>query len=92
MENTSMVVVVVGALAIYFFPTCIAGFRNHHQQYAILALNLFLGWTFVGWVIAFVWALTAINKDQQPSKAPKAPKTHKAPPGWPKPPKAPPGW
>lgn len=59
MENTAMVIVVVLAFGIYFLPTCIAGFRNHHQQYAILALNLFLGWTFVGWVIALAWALTA---------------------------------
>jgi hypothetical protein len=24
---------------------------------AIIALNLLLGWTFLGWVIALVWAL-----------------------------------
>ena len=51
---------------LYFVPTWIAGARNHHNQYAILALNLFLGWTFVGWVVALVWALTAVNKAQQP--------------------------
>ena len=43
----------------YFAPTVIALVRSHHQRWAILALNLFLGWTFIGWVIALVWSLTS---------------------------------
>jgi Superinfection immunity protein len=43
-------------LLIYFIPTIIA-FKCQHQQWpAILILNLFLGWTYVGWVAALVWA------------------------------------
>jgi hypothetical protein len=41
---------------VYFFPT-IVGLR-HHNSTAIFLLNLFLGWTFVGWVVALVWAAT----------------------------------
>lgn len=37
-------------------PTII-GFSKDNAG-AIFALNLFLGWTFIGWVIALVWALT----------------------------------
>jgi hypothetical protein len=44
----------------YFLPCIIAWLRNHHQGIAILLLNLFLGWTFLGWVIALVWSATAI--------------------------------
>jgi hypothetical protein len=29
---------------------------------AIFFLNLFLGWTFLGWVAAFVWACTSNTK------------------------------
>ena len=77
MEGTGLIIVLfIVSFAIYFLPTWIAGGRNHHQQNAIMVLNLFLGWTFVGWVVALVWAVSAINKAQQPSKAPKAP------PGW----------
>ena len=32
--------------------------------FAILVLNVFLGWTGIGWVIAFVWAAT--RDPQQP--------------------------
>jgi len=28
---------------------------------AILVLNLLLGWTFLGWVGALIWSLTAVR-------------------------------
>jgi len=37
-------------------PAIIAGRRHHPNATAITALNLFLGWTLVGWVVALVWA------------------------------------
>jgi Superinfection immunity protein len=43
---------------IYFLPAFIASKRNHRQTTAIALLNLFLGWTFVGWVAALVWAVS----------------------------------
>jgi len=49
--------------AIYFFPSIIAFGRQHHQQWAILVLNLFLGWTLIGWVAALVWAATRVRRD-----------------------------
>ena len=43
-------------LAVYFVPSLIA-FRNCKKQAsAIYVLNIFLGWTFLGWVVALVWA------------------------------------
>lgn len=47
-------------LAIYFLPTMVAIGRKHHNSAAIAILDLLLGWTFIGWVIALVWAFTAI--------------------------------
>lgn len=44
-------------LVIYWTPTIIAFGRNKRNKYAISALNLFAGWTFVGWVGALVWSL-----------------------------------
>lgn len=45
-------------LALYFVPSFIAVNRNKRNKNAIFALNLLLGWTFVGWVVALVWSLT----------------------------------
>ena len=44
------------AIGIYFLPT-IVGWSKRNAG-AIFVLNLLLGWTFVGWVVALVWALT----------------------------------
>jgi hypothetical protein len=54
--------VVFAALGLYFLPAIIAANRSHHNALAIFALNLFLGWSFLGWVIAFVWACTRVEK------------------------------
>lgn len=53
----AIVYLVVGA-AIYFLPAFVASQRNHRNAGAIFILNLFLGWTFLGWVIALIWSLT----------------------------------
>lgn len=45
-------------LAIYFLPTIVASNRGHQSTGAIFFLNLLLGWTLLGWVVAFVWSFT----------------------------------
>jgi hypothetical protein len=48
------------ALVFYLTPSVVA-FRykhRHHNAVAILVLNLLLGWTLIGWMVALVWALT----------------------------------
>ena len=44
----------------YFLPTLSAWSRKNHTA-AIFALNLFLGWTGIGWVVALVMALWSNN-------------------------------
>jgi len=50
------VLAIVGA--IYFLPVMIAASNRHPHAAGITVLTLFLGWTFVGWVVALVWAVT----------------------------------
>ncbi|WP_241663547.1 superinfection immunity protein [Pseudomonas sp. Sample_11] len=44
---------------VYFLPTFVASNRKHVNGTSIFLVNLFLGWTFLGWVIALVWASSA---------------------------------
>ena len=52
---------IVAFAAIYLLPSLVAWYRRHHQGGAIIVLNLFLGWSLLGWVVALVWALTAVR-------------------------------
>ena len=49
-------------LLFYLLPGVIAVLRGHHNAFAILLLNVLLGWTFVGWAVALVWAFTVIER------------------------------
>ena len=40
----------------YFFPSIIAFARSKRDATSIFLLNLFLGWTLIGWVVALIWA------------------------------------
>ena len=44
-------------LGLYFLPTIIVISRRKRNAVAVGALNFFLGWTLIGWVVALVWAL-----------------------------------
>jgi uncharacterized membrane protein YhaH (DUF805 family) len=55
MRNTLAVLLSVISLC-YFLPTTVAIIKRKTDTTAIFLLNLFLGITGVGWIIALVWA------------------------------------
>jgi hypothetical protein len=57
-----LLLLVVLVLMIYFLPGIIASSREHQNANAIAMLNLFLGWTLLGWVMALVWACTEVRR------------------------------
>lgn len=69
------VMITIISAVLYFLPTMNAKGRKHPSAGGIFALNLFLGWTFIGWVAAIVWSASAIKADgpagdrSSPSKA-----------------------
>lgn len=40
----------------YFLPSLIALARSKRDILAIFLLNLFLGWSVIGWFVALIWA------------------------------------
>lgn len=57
-ETLIGIAILLGVLWVYFIPTYVARRNHHHNQQAIFLVNLLLGWTFLGWVGALVWAST----------------------------------
>ena len=53
-----LLLVLAVVFAIYFLPTIVANRSNHHNAAPIFILNLFLGWTLLGWVAALIWSLS----------------------------------
>jgi hypothetical protein len=47
----------------YFLPTIVAVLRRKASSLGIFLLNLFLGWTFIGWIGALIWALSADRRE-----------------------------
>ena len=52
-------------LALYLLPAFFAYGRKHHNADAIAATNILLGWTLIGWIVAFIWSLTATKGGAQ---------------------------
>lgn len=49
----------------YLMPTALAIANDRRDQLAVFVFNLLLGWTVIGWVIAWFWA-----RKKQVSKQP----------------------
>jgi hypothetical protein len=52
------VLIFLGVL--YFLPAIIAAARHTHNATGILLLNIFLGWTVVGWFAALLMAFFSV--------------------------------
>ncbi len=63
MLTDNLVLLIVFGL-IYLLPGIVAAMRNHNNWLAIQVLNVLLGWTLIGWVVAMVWAFTASDSEK----------------------------
>jgi hypothetical protein len=68
MIGTALVI----CLPVWWAPIIIGVVRKHPQLTGILLVNLFLGWTIVGWVVALVWSTTTPKVASQPLHTPPA--------------------
>lgn len=65
------VVLLVGGALIYFLPMIVVARRRRQNPAPIAIVNIFLGWTFIGWVVALAWA--ASGPSGAPTTAPAPP-------------------
>jgi len=55
--STPFITVVVICLGVYLIPTIIAFARKVPSTLSVAVLNIFLGWSIIGFVVALVWSL-----------------------------------
>lgn len=58
-----IIVLFLIGLPMYFLPSIIANCYKKSQMLAIFLLNLLLGWTIIGWIVALIWAVIKENKE-----------------------------
>ena len=57
MSGFTTVIVYLFGIFLYFIPSFLAHSRNSPNKGYVYAINFFLGWSFIGWVIALVMAI-----------------------------------
>lgn len=48
---------ITAGICFYFLPTMVAAHNDKRNSAAIFMLNIFAGWTIVGWIGALVWSV-----------------------------------
>jgi hypothetical protein len=52
----SGVIVGVGSVILYFIPAAVAWLRHVPNRGSVTVVNVFLGWTVIGWIVALAMA------------------------------------
>ena len=65
MEGLATLIIVGLVGMLYLLPGIVAQYGDHKHAGAIWTLNILLGWTFLGWVAALVWAMMDQTKGKQ---------------------------
>lgn len=63
MDYGKTIIILLVCVVIYFIPTFIANGRKTHNENGIAIVNVLLGWTVVGWIIALIMACGSRSKD-----------------------------
>lgn len=56
MATAFWILIILVGLFFYFIPTFNAYGRPQFQ--GVIVLNILLGWTLIGWVVAFIWSFS----------------------------------
>ncbi len=56
-----VIIFIIVGLFFYFIPAFVG--RNKRDSLGITLLNIFLGWSVLGWIGALIWAVTSERKD-----------------------------
>ena len=53
----ALVGLLIAGFLVYFLPSLIAFSREHRNGLGVLLVNLFFGWTLIGWAGALIWSV-----------------------------------
>jgi hypothetical protein len=59
----SLVIILIG-LVVYFAPTIAAQASKSKRTQGVFVVNLLLGWSVIGWIVALIWAVGSDKKEE----------------------------
>jgi T4 superinfection immunity protein len=59
------VIGIIVLVSCYFLPSFVALVRDKRGAGNVALVNFFLGWTVIGWLLAFVWASSGKTRSEQ---------------------------
>lgn len=64
LEGPTHLILFIIAIAVYLLPTVLALYRDCKASGWIASINVLLGWTIFGWVVALGWAAAGSTEPQ----------------------------
>lgn len=58
-----LIITLMICLFLYMLPTLISYYNKDKNTAWIFVLNLLLGWSTIGWIVALIWAVIERNGD-----------------------------
>ena len=57
----SILLIVLILFFLYFLPAILSAYYSTGNHVAVLLINLFLGWTGIGWIVALILAIKSLS-------------------------------
>lgn len=61
-----MLALLVAGVGIYLLPVIIGAYRGVESIVSLAVVNVFLGWSLLGWVVSLAWACAPIRRGPTP--------------------------
>lgn len=58
-DSVGIFIIIFSAALFYLLPSIIANSRKHKNKNSICVINIFFGWTILGWVVCLAWSVSS---------------------------------
>jgi ABC-type transport system involved in cytochrome c biogenesis permease component len=56
---------IIFLITIFFIPTSVVLFRDSSKKWGVFWVNLLVGWTGIGWIIALIWSFMSESETEK---------------------------
>jgi len=82
-DNILGAVILITGLVLYFLPVIIAVTGRQRNAGSVAVVDIFLGWTGIGWVVALAMAVSGVTNPKPPESPASGPPMASLPPASP---------